>query len=250
MRKKDEEALSPRSISELCTDHALEDPPEDLGALGARGLGEKPASTATQLGQSALAVAEEYLRIPLREDDGPNRDKAGLIRQLFLDGLNWSPDTWDRWAELHPKYGVAKPEWCAAFASYCVRKAYKRYGVKLPATLRSTSSDMADSFGSVGRFLKRGDLFDKDGRLNPQLPPPGPGDIVIWQKHVGLLQEIFPSGAFTTLEGNTWHGATRNDGVYRCNRHSMETRKIDGSFQLVGFCILASKDGLSGQRSV
>ena len=189
-----------------------------------------------------MAVADEYLSMPLRENAGVNQDQEGHIKRFFIEGLKWSTDTWDHWDVKHPKSGVAKPEWCAAFASYCARRAYNDAGLKLPATPSGSASEMASRFEAAGRLLKREDLFDDKGAIKEGVTPPGPGDLVVWKGHVGLLKEIYPSGAFTTIEGNTWRGSTRNDGVYRCNRSSTELRK-DGTFKLVGFCILASKDG-------
>ena len=235
-----EEILSQQVIDELSQEPDAPDP----RALPVSFDDEDPASAATELGNATLAIAERFLKMPLREDAGTNRDKDGHIRSFFLEGLKWSPETWDRWAEKYPKSGVVKPEWCAAFASYCARMAYRDAQRNLPATPSGSASEMAARFAAASRFLKREDLFAEDGCLKAGVTPPGAGDFVIWKGHVGLLKAIFPSGAFISIEGNTWRGSERHDGVYRCSRHATEKR-ADGSFKLVGFCLLASKDGVT-----
>lgn len=236
------DSLSQQEILELSRDHLLDDPPDQHGPPISFD-DECPASVATALGAAAVAIADEYLKMPLREDAGVNQDKGGHIKKFFIEGLKWSSDTWDHWFEKHPSCGVAKPEWCAAFASYCARTAYNAAGLKLPATPSGSASEMVTRFENAQRFLKREDLFNEDGSIKEGVTPPGPGDLIVWRGHVGLLKDIFPSGAFISIEGNTWRGKVRADGVYRCNRSSLEKRG-DGTFKLVGFCILGSKDGL------
>lgn len=228
-------------LDDLTIDHAEDNRPEFDSA--SRDL-LVPVGTDTALGQKIVAVADHYLRMPLREDAGTNDDKAGNLRKFFLEGLKWRPELWDHWAEKYPKSGVAKPEWCAAFASFCVRSAYQANDppLKLPATPSGSASEMAGRFQAAGRFLTREELFDDEGAVRADVKAPGPGDLVIFKGHVGVLKEIFQSGDFQTIEGNTWTGKIRNDGVYACNRSSLEKRK-DGGFKLVGFCLLASVDG-------
>lgn len=242
MSHSHEDGLSPSEAVELSTDHLIADPPPDESTFPVSFDIETAASAETPLGAAILEIAGEYLKMPLREDDGTNNDKKGIIKSFFLEGLKWSADTWDRWAEKYPKSGVAKPEWCAAFASYCARKAYTKAGLSLPATPSGSASEMASRFEKAKRFVSREKVFNSDGSIKEDAALPGPGDFVIWHGHVGLLKEIFPSGAFTTIEGNTWRSSPRNDGVYLCQRNSNEKRN-DGTFKLVGFCQLASVDG-------
>jgi hypothetical protein len=241
--------LSPDAVRELSQDHLSDNEPPDPSSYPITFASEDPASTATALGTAILATAIDYLKMPLREDAGVNNDKHGYIRTFFLEGLKWSPDTWDHWAEKYPQTQLQKPEWCAAFASYCARKAYTADGRKLPATPSGSASDMATRFGTAKRLLTHEALFQSDGKLKEGVQPPGPGDLVVWHGHVGVLKDIYPSGAFTTIEGNTWRGSPRNDGVYQCSRNSLEKR-ADGTFKLVGFCLLASLDGTPTQVAV
>lgn len=234
--------LSPSEAVELSTDHLIADPPPDESTFPVSFDVETPASPETPLGADILAIAGEYLKMPLREDAGTNNDKQGIIKTFFLEGLKWSADTWDHWAEKYPKSGVAKPEWCAAFGSFCARKAYTKAGLSLPASPSGSASEMQSRFEKAKRFLARDAVYDSDGSIKEGATLPGPGDLVVWHGHVGILKEIFPSGAFTTIEGNTWRSSPRNDGVYQCQRNSLEKRN-DGTYKLAGFCLLASVDG-------
>jgi hypothetical protein len=199
-----------------------------------------PVSGASTMGEAVLAIAESMLA--LREDAGTNQDSAGLIRTFFLEGLRWPAEMWDNWAEKYPKSGVAKPEWCAAFAGFCVRKAHEQLGQEVPVKLAGTDKDTQANFTRASRFIARADLFDESGAVRPDARRPSPGDLVVWKNHVGLLKELRDDGTFLTVEGNTWQGAVRNDGVYQLTRKSTEKRKDNGEHKLHGFCIISSVD--------
>lgn len=237
-----EEALSDVALEELGHDHLSDGLPDDDGSILIVAFAE-PASLATPLGALVLSAADKFLKMPLREDAGVNTDSHHYIRTFFLEGLKWSADTWDHWIEKFPKSVVVKPEWCAAFGGYCVRKAYQAAGVSLPARLSGSASDLAARFEAAGRLLRREKLFAENGAVRGEVPTvPGPGDLVVFKGHVGILRELYLDGTFTTVEGNTYKGSPRRDGVYQCNRSSTEKR-ADGAFKLVGFCLLASQDG-------
>ena len=237
--------LSAAAQAELESDHLEENPPDDDVAVDILMFAE-PASTATELGSAVVENAVKFLQIPLREDAGVNQDSAGHIRSFFLTGLKWSAELWDHWIDKHPQSKVIKPEWCAAFGSYCVHKAYEEAGKALPAKLSASASDLGALFIAAGRFLGREELFRDDGPVRPQAKVlPGPGDLVVFHAHVGMLRELYADGTFITIEGNTYKGHPRNDGVYQCSRSSAQ-KKADGTFSLVGFCLLPSIDGIVG----
>lgn len=235
-------------LEELGRDHLEDGLPDDDGSVVILAFAE-PASLATPLGAATVAQAEKFLKMPLREDAGVNRDSKGYIRTFFLEGLKWPPETWEHWLEKFPNSGVAKPEWCAAFGSYCVRKAYDAAGKTVPARLSGSASELAAKYEAAGRLVRREKLFGADGAIRADAEViPGPGDLVVFKGHVGMLRELYLDGTFITIEGNTYKGSPRNDGVYQCNRSSTEKR-ADGNFKLVGFCLLASRDGATLQQA-
>lgn len=246
MPTENEEQFSEAALAELASDHLSHSPPDDDGSITIWAFAE-PASTATPLGSAVLTVADRFLKLPLREDAGVNTDSQGYIRTFFLEGLKWPAATWDHWIEKFPRSGVAKPEWCAAFGSYCVRTAYQAAAKQLPARLCGSASDLASKYEAAGRLLRREKLFAEDGAIRAAAElVPGPGDLVVFKGHVGILRELYADGTFVTIEGNTYKGSPRHDGVYQCNRSSTEKR-ADGTFKLVGFCLLASMDGVPAQ---
>lgn len=232
--------LSPEDIAELGADHLEEEPLEDDGSFPSSLCGE-PVTTATPLGRAILDHAEKYLRIPLREDGGVNQDPQGYIRTFFIEGIPWGAQTWDRYIEKFPSSPVVKPEWCAAFASYCVRKAHESLNQSVPAKLNASTSSLVRNFEAADLFLRRDKLFDEEGAIRADAAVlPHPGDLVSFGGHTALLREIYDDGSFVTVEGNTYRGTPRKDGVYQCNRNSRE-KKADGTFKLVGFCLLSAK---------
>lgn len=240
--------LSPEAQGELVTDHDLD---EDCGPLV---FGEPSPSVAkkTALGEQVVAVGMALLNKPVREDAGTNADKDGVIRSCFLEGIPWPARYWDAWQEryrenFHRESPVPRPEWCAAFACYCVRKGYAAAGLagKLPKVFRSSTSDLRSLFRSMGRFIERNDLFDALGQIKPGAPMPGPGDIVLWQGHTGLLYDLHEDGSYRTLEGNTRPKKDATPGVYLLSNSSSRKIEKDGKqvYSLTGFCRLASLDG-------
>ena len=242
MQENVAEELSPEALAELDAEHIAGNRPDADGSVIILAFAE-PASTSTELGLAAVATAVKFLQMPLREDAGVNQDSHGYIRTFFLEGLKWPADTWDHWIEKHPQQKVIKPEWCAAFGSYCVRKAYEAAGKSLPARLCGSASDLQAKFQAADRFLLREKLFFDNGPIRDDAPAvPGPGDLVVFHGHVGMLRELYADGSFITIEGNTYKSSPRKDGVYQLNRNSAQKRD-DGTFKLVGFCLLASVDG-------
>lgn len=248
MHTDDAPLLSEPAAAELGQDHLCHGSPDDDGSVAILAFAE-PASLATPLGAAVVEQAETFLKLPLREDAGVNTDSHHYIRTFFLEGLTWPANTWDHWTDRYPQSVVAKPEWCAAFASYCVRKAYEAAGQALPVRLSGATKELEMRFEAAGRLLRREKLYGQDGAIPPQVAVvPGPGDLALFQGHVGILRELYNDGTFTTIEGNTYKGSPRHDGVYQCNRSAGETR-ADGTLKLVGFCLLTSQDGVTQSRS-
>lgn len=201
----EEEAWSEEA--NLDEEGCLEAPDEEFG--------QEPDAPSTSIGQLVLDVAEEEWQRDFWVSD--NQDDQQRIRTYFVEGLGWSEDRWDR--------ASRKPDWCAAFASYCYREANNRANTQPLVEISARARVNAEVFEKVGRFLPAGRVFGRDRRLLAEIEiMPGPGDLIIWQSHVGLVREIDAQGNLLTIEGNTFvcKGGKNRWGVHP-RKHSPKT---------------------------
>jgi CHAP domain len=78
--------------------------------------------------------------------------------------------------------------WCAYFASWAARQA----GVPL--------GDSGQGFGRVD------DVFawaQKTGKALPAGSTPAPGDLIVWDEHIGVVESVDADGSIHTIEGNS-----------------------------------------------
>jgi hypothetical protein len=78
--------------------------------------------------------------------------------------------------------------WCAYFVSWAARQA----GVPL--------GDQGQGFGRVD------DVFawaQKTGKALPAGSTPAPGDLIVWDEHIGVVESVDPDGTIHTIEGNS-----------------------------------------------
>lgn len=78
--------------------------------------------------------------------------------------------------------------WCAYFVSWAARQA----GVPL--------GDSGQGFGRVD------DVFawaQKTGKAVPAGSVPSPGDLIVWDEHIGVVESVDPDGTIHTIEGNS-----------------------------------------------
>jgi hypothetical protein len=86
--------------------------------------------------------------------------------------------------------GSAVGPWCAYFASWACRQA----GVPL--------GDNGQGFGRVDDVYA---WAQRTGRAIPNgaAVQPHPGDLVVWDEHIGIVQSVDPDGTIHTIEGNS-----------------------------------------------
>jgi hypothetical protein len=78
--------------------------------------------------------------------------------------------------------------WCAYFVSWAARQA----GVPL--------GDQGQGFGRVD------DVFawaQRTGKALPAGSTPAPGDLIVWDEHIGVVESVDPDGTIHTIEGNS-----------------------------------------------
>ena len=79
--------------------------------------------------------------------------------------------------------------WCAYFASWAARQG----GVPL--------GDQGQGFGSVDAVWA---WAQRTGRAQPaSAGPPAPGDLIVWDEHIGIVESVLPDGRIQTIEGNS-----------------------------------------------
>jgi CHAP domain len=91
--------------------------------------------------------------------------------------------------------------WCAYFTSWAAREA----GVPL--------GDAGQGFGRVDDVYA---WAQSAGKAIPNGPGvlPQPGDLIVWDEHIGVVESVGADGSITTVEGNSSHQvARRTHGV-------------------------------------
>jgi CHAP domain len=80
--------------------------------------------------------------------------------------------------------------WCAYFTSWLAR------GAGVPV------GDHGQGFGSVDALYA---WAQKSGRAIPASSgqDPKPGDLVVWDEHIGIVESVRPDGSIQTIEGNS-----------------------------------------------
>jgi len=78
--------------------------------------------------------------------------------------------------------------WCAYFVSWAARQAGTPVG------------EQGQGFGSVDALYS---WAQRAGRTVPAGQPPQPGDLVVWDEHIGVVESVAPDGRISTVEGNS-----------------------------------------------
>jgi CHAP domain len=80
--------------------------------------------------------------------------------------------------------------WCAYFTSWLAR------GAGVPV------GDRGQGFGSVDALYG---WAQRAGRAVPNGPGvvPRPGDLIVWDEHIGVVESVKPDGSIATIEGNS-----------------------------------------------
>jgi hypothetical protein len=87
--------------------------------------------------------------------------------------------------------------WCCYFVSWVARQAGMPVG------------DRGEGFGSVDALYA---WAQRAGRAVPNGPGvvPRPGDLIVWDEHIGIVEQVLPDGRIQTLEGNSSDQVSRN----------------------------------------
>jgi hypothetical protein len=138
------------------------------GALTALAPTTTTAGTGTPAGQAILNAV---------------RPEVGVAEQP--PGSNDSPRI-AQYRQATAGSGVGP--WCAYFVSWAARQA----GVPI--------GDQGQGFGRVD------DVFawaQRTGKALPAGSTPAPGDLIVWDEHIGVVESVDPDGTIHTIEGNS-----------------------------------------------
>ena len=78
--------------------------------------------------------------------------------------------------------------WCAYFVSWAARQA----GVPI--------GDSGQGYGLVDDVMAWG---ERTGKALPAGATPQPGDLIVWDEHIGIVESVGADGAINTIEGNS-----------------------------------------------
>ena len=85
--------------------------------------------------------------------------------------------------------------WCAYFASWAAKQAGTPLG------------EAGQGFGSVDALYA---WAERTGKATPAgNGPPKPGQLIIWDEHMGIVESVGPDGSIKTIEGNSSDSVVR-----------------------------------------
>ena len=84
--------------------------------------------------------------------------------------------------------------WCAYFVSWAARQA----GVPI--------GDSGQGYGRVDDVMAWG---QRAGKALPAGSTPQPGDLIVWDEHIGIVESVGTDGSITTIEGNSSDSVAR-----------------------------------------
>jgi len=124
------------------------------------------AGGASTAGRAALAAAQPELGVAEQPPGSNDSPRIAQYRSAVAGAPGPGP-------------------WCAYFVSWAARQAGAPLG------------DYGQGFGRVD------DIWSWAQRSRRTTDTPSPGDLVVWDEHVGIVQSVAPDGSITTVEGNS-----------------------------------------------
>jgi CHAP domain len=128
-----------------------------------------PASGGTDAGRAALAFAQAEVGQAEQPPGSNDSPRIAQYRQATA--------------------GSGVGPWCAYFVSWAARQA----GVPL--------GDQGQGFGRVDDVWG---WAERTGRATPAAgAQPQPGDLIVWDEHIGIVESVGADGSINTVEGNS-----------------------------------------------
>jgi CHAP domain len=139
-------------------------------AQGAAIASPMPGGGGTSAGLAALAAAKGEVGVAEQPPGSNDSPRIAQFRQATA--------------------GSGVGPWCAYFVSWAARQAGAPIG------------DQGQGFGRVD------DVYAWAQRTGKAIPagdgvPPQPGDLIVWDEHIGIVDSVEPNGTIHTVEGNS-----------------------------------------------
>jgi hypothetical protein len=133
------------------------------------GNGALPAPGGTGAGQAALNIARAEVGVAEQPPGSNDSPRIAQFRQATA--------------------GSGVGPWCAYFVSWAAREAGTPLG------------DQGQGFGRVDDVWA---WAQRTGKAQPAAAgPPQPGDLIVWDEHIGIVESVLPDGRVQTVEGNS-----------------------------------------------
>ena len=147
-----------------------------LGAQAAAPLAATPGPAAgTSAGQAVVALIQKEVGQAEQPPGSNDSPRIAQYRQATA--------------------GSGVGPWCAYFASWAAREA----GVPL--------GDQGQGYGRVDDVWA---WAERSGKAIPAAgATPQPGDLIVWDEHIGVVESVLPDGRVQTIEGNSSDAVTR-----------------------------------------
>jgi hypothetical protein len=141
-----------------------------LGTVQAGQASPPPATGQTSAGSAALAAAQAEVGVAEQPPGSNDSRRIAQYRQATA--------------------GSGVGPWCAYFVSWAARQAGAPLG------------DQGQGFGRVD------DVYAWAQRTGKAIPNgsgvrPQPGDLIVWDEHIGIVESVLPDGRIQTVEGNS-----------------------------------------------
>jgi hypothetical protein len=157
-----------------------------------------PATTATAFASALQGATATTAAAPLSTGGTPagqamlNAVRAEVGQTEQPPGSNDSP----RIAQYRQATaGAPGPgPWCAYFVSWAARQA----GVPI--------GDSGQGYGRVDDVMAWG---QRAGKALPAGSTPQPGDLIVWDEHIGIVESVGADGSVNTIEGNSSDSVAR-----------------------------------------
>ena len=138
-------------------------------ASGTAATSALPATGGTPAGQAMVNLARQEVGVAEQPPGSNDSPRIAQYRQATA--------------------GSGVGPWCAYFTSWAAREA----GVPL--------GDQGQGYGRVDDVWA---WAERSGKAMPAATAqPQPGDLIVWDEHIGIVESVRPDGSVQTIEGNS-----------------------------------------------